>query len=928
MADTKSITHLCLVDGSGFIFRAFYSMPPLTRSDGTPVNAVLGFCNMLYRLAQELECDGFAVLFDRPEPTFRHVIYPNYKANRDKPPEELVPQFSIIHEATTAFGFPAIDKAGYEADDLIATYARQARERGWRVTIVSSDKDLMQLVGDGIDMIDPKTMARIEAAQVVEKFGVAPEKVIDVQALAGDPTDNVPGVRGIGIKIAAELINIYGDLDTLLERSSEIKQPKRRQALQDQADSARLSRELVSLKTDVSVSTELDSFALSPPVLDVLRPFLIRQDFKALLKRMERELGGQSDGGDLPKVESENETSYELVQTVDGLSKWVEAAMRAGIVAVDTETTSLDSMSADLVGVSLAINPGAACYIPVGHGEVSLLDRDGSEGTSVTKDKRKQIPIKKALALLKPLLEDRGVLKIGQNIKYDMSVLAREPYNINISPIDDTMLMSFVLDAGRGNHGMDVLAQQHLGIHPIPYKEVVGTGKKQISFDQVPLTTACEYAAEDADVTLRLFNVLNSRLVSERMVSVYQTLERPLAVVLSKMESAGIKVDQNVLASLSEDFAERIEVLSAEIYQLAGREFTIGSPKQLGAILFDELGLSGGKKTKTGAYATGAEVLEELHMHGHELPGKVLDWRQLSKLKSTYTDALIGQINPMTGRVHTSYSMVGAATGRLSSTDPNLQNIPIRTEEGRKIRRAFIAEPKHTLLSADYSQIELRLLAHIADISVLADAFRNGADIHSITASQVFNVEASDVDPLLRRRAKAINFGIIYGQSPFGLANLLKIPQREAKQYIEAYFARYPGIVAYMDQTKEFAHSKGYVETIFGRRCHVPAIGEKNPARRNYAERQAINAPIQGSAADIIKRAMIEMPSALLEAGLNAKMLLQVHDELLFEVPESEVEETKKVVSETMECAALPARELQVPITVDIGYGENWSETH
>ena len=928
MSETQSVTHLCLVDGSGFIFRAFFSMPPLTRSDGTPVNAVLGFCNMLYRLARDSDCDGLAVLFDTGQPTFRHEMYPAYKANRDAPPEELVPQFSIIRDATRAFGFPAIEQVGFEADDLIATYVRLAQARGWKVTIVSSDKDLMQLVGSGVDMLDPKTMSHIGPEQVFDKFGVAPDRVIDVQALAGDSTDNVPGVRGIGIKIAAQLISEYGDLDSLLSRATEVKQPKRQQALLEQADLARLSRELVQLKEDVPVSELMDEFVLTPPDLDVLRPFLLTQEFKSLLMRVEGDLGAVSVTESTPNTSTPKTRSYELVQTVESLARWVSAATLAGRVAVDTETTSLDAMSAKLVGVSLSVEPGRACYIPLGHKVGDQFDQRPLDKTSQEETSSAQIPLKEALALLKPLLEDPYVLKIGQNLKYDMVVLARSPYPINMYPIDDTMIMSFVLDAGRSGHGMDALSQHHLDIKPIAYKTVVGTGKNQLTFDQVSLEAACEYAAEDADITLRLADFLRPRLVSEQMATVYQTIERPLASVLAEMEQNGVLVDRDTLIGLSEDFESRIDTLAIDIYKLAGREFTIGSPKQLGEVLFDEMGLEGGKKTKTGAYGTGAEVLEALAFQGHDLPGQVLEWRKLSKLKSTYADALIGQIDPSTGRVHTSYSMAGASTGRLSSTDPNLQNIPVRTEEGRKIRGAFVAAPNHHLLSADYSQIELRLLAHIADIDVLRDAFKRGEDIHALTASQVFDVSLDRVDPLIRRRAKAINFGIIYGQSAFGLANQLNIPQKAAKKYIESYFERYPGIGIYMENTKEFARSHGFVETIFGRRCHVTAIADKNPARRGYAERQAINAPIQGSAADIIKRAMIRMSPALVDAGLGAKMLLQVHDELLFEVPETELDRTIEVVSTVMERAALPARELRVPLTVDVGHGENWAVAH
>lgn len=911
---------ICLIDGSGFIFRAFHALPPLTRGDGTPTNAVLGFCNMIYKLARDRERDGFAVLFDTARATFRNEIYKAYKANRPPPPEALIPQFPLIREATRAFGLPAIELPGFEADDLIATYARLALDVGADVTIVSSDKDLMQLVGDGVTMLDPIRMREIGPDQVREKFGVGPDKVIDVQALAGDPTDNVPGVPGIGVKTAARLIADYGSLDALLARAGEIKQPKRRQNLIDHAAMARISRDLVTLRRDAPVTVSVDGFRPLAPERETLVQFLGRNEFKSLLARIGDEFGWE--GGDT-RVEPPGEapapveTDYALVQSLGELEKWVCRAFEAGRVAVDTETTSLDAMRAELVGISLSIVPGEACYVPLAH-----RPPDGG----LSGEAGVQIPRDSALALLKPLFEDPAVMKVGQNLKYDMLVLSR--YGVDVAPFDDTMLMSFVLDAGRGKHGMDELSDRHLGVTPIPIKEVIGTGKSQITFDRVPLDRARDYAAEDADITLRLDRVLKPNLVAGRMVSVYETLERPLAPVLVAMERRGVKLDRAALARLSKDFAERLGILEGEIHELAGRPFTIGSPKQLGEVLFDEMGLKGGRKGKTGAYATGADVLEELAAFGHALPAKVLDWRRISKLKSTYSDTLVEQINPDTGRVHTSYAMAGAATGRLSSTDPNLQNIPVRTEEGRKIRSAFVPEPGYRLMSADYSQIELRLLAHVAEIDALRQAFHDGADIHAATAAQIFGIAVEGMDPLMRRRAKAINFGIVYGISAFGLARQLRIDRADARSYIDAYFERYPGIRRYMEETKAFARAHGYVETIFGRRCHVRGIDDRNAARRGFAERQAINAPLQGSAADIVKRAMIRMQPALDAARLDARMLLQVHDELVFEVPENALEETAAVVRRVMEEATLPALALSVPVVVDTGFGATWEEAH
>jgi DNA polymerase I len=916
--------HVYLVDGSGYIFRAFHALPPMTRPDGTPVNAVYGFTSMLLKLREETDADCIVVVFDSARLNFRNEIYADYKAHRPEAPEELVPQFPLIREATTALGLPSIEQNGFEADDLIATYARLGAKQGAEVTIVSSDKDLMQLVGGRVAMFDPVKARKIGPDEVREKFGVGPDKVVEVQALAGDSTDNVPGVPGIGIKTAAELINQYGDLETLLARASEIKQPKRRENLIANADKARISRELVKLKDDVDVAASLESLMLKPADREPLVTFLEQQGFKSLIGR----LGGKFERpapaatAAVPK-EAQDKTVYELVQTEAVLKLWIDRARNAGVVAFDTETTSLDAMRARLVGFSMSVEPGQACYVPVGHGAPAGQGSLDLDAQAKPAEAPKQIPLERVMALLRPLLADPGVLKIGHNIKYDMLVLARPPYNAPIAPVDDSMLFSYVLDAGKNAHNMDDLARLHLGVETIKYEDVAGSGKAQVTFDQVPLEAARDYAAEDADVTLRLARALKPRLLAEKMTTVYETIERPLIPILVEMERAGIRVDPAELKRLSDDFAARLVDLEKDIYKLAGQEFNIGSPKQLGEVLFDKLGLEGGKKSsKTGAYATGADVLEDLADAGHDLPARVLDWRQLAKLKSTYTDALVTQINPDTGRVHTSYAMAIANTGRLSSTDPNLQNIPIRTEEGRKIRHAFVADKGMKLLSLDYSQIELRLLAHVADIAALKDAFREGIDIHALTASQVFNEPVKGMSAETRRKAKAINFGIIYGISPFGLARQLGIVQAEARAYIQAYFERYPGIRDYMESMKSFCRKHGYVETVFGRRIHLPGIVDKNPARRSFAERQAINAPLQGAAADIIKRAMIRVPVAM--TGLKGRMLLQVHDELLFEVPVGEVEKTTKAVSRVMEAAA----HLSVPLVVEAGTADNWAQAH
>jgi DNA polymerase-1 len=920
------LKHLYLVDGSGYIFRAFFALPPMTRPDGTPVNAVFGFTKMLMKLIADSDADAVAVIFDAGRKSFRNDIYPEYKAHRPDPPEELIPQFALIREATKAYNLPAIEIQGYEADDIIATYAEMARAQGIEVTIVSSDKDLMQLVNDGIAMLDPMKNRQIGHDEVVEKFGVGPEKVVEVQALAGDSTDNIPGVPGIGVKTAAQLITDYGDLEALLARAEEIKQPKRREKLIENADLARVSKELVTLRRDVPVDEPLEDFALHPPDPEVLRPFLEENAFKSILAQLGAAFDGEAAAAADPRRPAE--TRYELVVEEAILKDWIEEAAAQGYLAVDTETTSLDAMRAELVGVSLATKPGRACYIPLRHkapGEqapAGELDLAGGGEALVPE----QIAPARAIELLKPLLEDPGVLKIGQNIKYDALIFARE--GVAVAPIDDTMLLSYVLEGGLHGHGMDELARLHLDYETIKFSDVAGSGRARVTFDRVPLDKALDYAAEDADVTLRLHQVLKPQLVSERLVTVYETIERPLVAVLAEMERTGIKVHHDTLRRMSNDFAQRIAGLENQIHKLAGRSFTIGSPKQLGEILFDEMGLAGGKKGKSGAYATGHEVLEVLAAEGHDLPARVLDWRQLSKLKSTYTDALQNQIDPESGRVHTSYSQAVASTGRLSSNDPNLQNIPVRTEEGRKIRTAFVAEEGARLLSVDYSQIELRLAAEICDEPGLKAAFRDGQDIHAITAAQVFGVPVEGMDPMIRRQAKAINFGIIYGISAFGLARNLGIGQSEAKAFIDTYFERYPNIKDYMARTRAEARERGFVTTLFGRRIHVPGIADKNPARRNFSERAAINAPIQGTAADIIKRAMIRVPPALAEAGLAARMLLQVHDELVFEVPKAEVEATAELVRDVMENACLPALELSVPLTADAGVGDNWAEAH
>lgn len=999
----KKGDHLFLVDGSGFIFRAFHALPPLTRkSDGLPVGAVSGFCNMLWKLLTDARDTSvgvtpthLAVIFDYSSKTFRKDLYDAYKANRSAPPEELIPQFGLIRQATRAFNLPCIETEGFEADDIIATYARQAEALGADVTIVSSDKDLMQLVSANVHMYDSMKDKQIGIPDVIEKWGVAPEKMIDLQAMTGDSVDNVPGIPGIGPKTAAQLLGEYGDLDTLLERATEIKQEKRRQTIIENADKARLSRELVRLRTDVPIDLAVEDLILEPQNGPKLIGFLKAMQFTSLTRRVAEacecdagaidpvdvpvEWGASARGPDLDAAEPEpvaggipaiegqsvpvpskpngessggegtfppgdlvraraeafaalpfDHSRYVTIRDLATLDAWIAAARDTGIVAFDTETTSLDAMQAELVGVSFAIaengqNPTGtnirAAYVPLAHktGVGDLLGGGLAEN---------QIPMRDALPRLKALLEDESVLKIAQNLKYDYLLMKR--YGVETKNFDDTMLISYVLDAGTGAHGMDPLSEKFLGHKPIAYKDVAGSGKSNITFDLVDIDRATHYAAEDADITLRLWMVLKPRLTAEKLTTIYERLERPLLPVLAHMEARGITVDRQILSRLSGELAQGAAALEDEIYKLAGERFTIGSPKQLGDILFGKMGLTGGSKTKTGQWSTSASVLEDLAAAGFELPRKIVDWRQLTKLKSTYTDALPGYIHPQTKRVHTSYSLASTTTGRLSSSEPNLQNIPVRTAEGRKIRTAFISTPGHKLISADYSQIELRVLAHVAEIPQLTQAFAEGIDIHAMTASEMFGVPVEGMPSDVRRRAKAINFGIIYGISAFGLANQLSIERSEAGDYIKRYFERFPGIRDYMDSRKQMARDKGYVETIFGRRINYPEIRSSNPSVRAFNERAAINAPIQGSAADVIRRAMIKMEPALAEAGLGdrVRMLLQVHDELIFEVEDSDVEKAMPIIVSVMENATMPSLEMRVPLKVDARSAMNWDEAH
>ena len=949
--------HLYLVDGSSYIFRAYHRLPPLTNPEGTPVGAVYGYTTMLWKLADDLDKavgpTHMAVILDKGSKSFRNDIYPEYKANRPPAPEDLVPQFPLIRDATRAFSLPCIEQAGLEADDLIASYAREAQRAGWNVTIVSSDKDLMQLVGevDGpngparIDMLDTMKNQRIYLDEVEEKFGVTPELVGDVLALMGDSVDNVPGIYGIGPKTASKLIAEHGSLGAALDSAPDMKKSKLKERLLGGRDEAELSRILVALKEDCDLPQTLDEFKLSSIPPEPLAAFLEKHGFSSLLRRLDAGSGSPSrttdlnpakletasatqDGGasgagegdrqPLPDVPAIDRSVYETVQTAEQLESWIARATAARTIAVDTETSALDAMRAELVGVSLALGPNDACYIPLAHGGTDMFD-----------EKPEQIERDVAIAMLKPLLEDDSVLKVGQNIKYDVNVLAR--YGITLAPIEDTMVISFDLDAGRGEmgigggHGMDELSDRHLGHTPLTFKEVCGTGKKQIPFGEVPLDRATEYAAEDADVTLRLFRHLRPRLAHEGGTKIYQRVDRPLIPVVASMEREGIKVDRAQLSRLSEEFASETARLEGEIHEIAGQEFTVGSPKQLGEILFDKLGYKGGRKGKSGQYSTDQAILERLTGEGAPIAAKVLEWRQLAKLKSTYTDALQDAINPDTGRVHTSYSLVGAQTGRLSSTDPNLQNIPIRTAIGRQIREAFVPEDGNVLLAADYSQIELRLAAHMADVPTLKEAFAAGEDIHARTAQEMFGEVTRDT----RAQAKTINFAILYGISRWGLAGRLEVEPDEAQAMIDTYFKRFPGIERYIMETLEGVRERGYSETLFGRKTWFPRINSKNQGERQGSERAAINAPIQGTSADIIKRAMARMLPALSEARLtNVRMLLQVHDELVFELPEGDVAAASKVIEKTMAEAAQPAITIDVPLGVDIGTGPSWDAAH
>ena len=924
--------HLYLVDGSGYIFRAYHQLPPLTNRHGQPVGAVYGYTTMLWKLAEELgKAEGpthLAVILDKGSHTFRNDMYDQYKANRPPAPEDLVPQFPMIRDATRAFSLPCIEEDGYEADDIIASYTRAAVAAGWHVTIVSSDKDLMQLIQPGVDMYDTMKNERRGADYVMGKFGVQPEQLGDVLALMGDSVDNVPGIPGIGPKTAAKLITEYGGLEAALDAAPSMKKSKMQENLIAHADMARLSRRLVALHDAMDLPEPLEELTLKGIPPEPLQTFLEHHGFKTLLNRLgapaaavavAAAAAAATDEAAPPPPAFADEPAidrslYETVVTQEALDRWIAAARAEGVVAVDTETDMLDCVSCGLVGISLAVAPNAACYIPVGHG-----------GTDMFAERPAQLDKALVLAKLKPLLEDNAVLKVGQNLKYDMTVLRR--HEIEVAPYDDTIVMSFDLEAGKSlsGHGMDEAARQHLGHECISFKDVVGTGKNQISFAEVPLPCATEYAAEDADVTLRLWKRFKARIANEGASRVYELVDRPLVGVIAKMEHQGIKVDREALSRLSAEFTAGIAALETEIHEIVGQPFAIGSTQQLGAILFDKMGYKGGKKGKSGAYSTDVTILEQLKAQGAPIAAKVLEWRQLSKLKSTYTDALQAQINKDSGRVHTSYSLTGAQTGRLSSTDPNLQNIPIRTEVGRQIRHAFVAEPGHVILAADYSQIELRLAAHMADVPALKEAFAAGEDIHAATAEQLFG----EVNRETRGRAKTINFAILYGISRWGLAGRLEISADEAQDMISRYYERFPGISIYINETIEKARERGYTETLFGRKTWFPRIKASIQHERQGAERAAINAPIQGTSADIIKRAMVRMGPALEAAGLSGvRMLLQVHDELVFEVPEGDVDAASAVIRRVMETAAEPIVTLSVPLGVEIGTGPSWGAAH
>lgn len=926
---------LYLIDGSGFIFRAYHALPPLTAPDGTPVGAVLGFSNMLVKLLKDFQARHIAVVFDAARRNFRYDLYADYKANRAETPEDLIPQFPLIREATRAFSVPAVEQEGFEADDLIAAYAKQARAGGYQVVIVGSDKDLYQLIREGVRMYDPMKSAFVGPAEVMEKFGVPPEKVVDVQALAGDSTDNVPGVPGIGVKTAAQLIGEYGSLDALLERAAEIKQPKRREALTLHAEDARLSRKLVTLDDNAPLPAPVDALETASSDTPDRTAFLKKMGFKSLLARLGAQAAPtQAVQPHTPEAHEGNEPDtpppasvnrYVLINDLGTLHQWVDAAYESGVLAIDTETTDLTPARARLVGISLCARIGQAAYIPLGHtreGEGELFAASPDAGAPSPAPGPDQLPLEKVMATLKPLLEDPSVLKVGHNIKYDLQMFAA--HGVEVSPVDDTMLMSYVLDGTAHGHGMDELSALFCDHKTITYDEVTGTGKNRIPFDRVPILKALDYAAEDAEITFRLHTLLKPRLAREHVLRVYEDIERPIIPVIAAMERTGVRVDPAVLKALSADFARRLQDLEREIHALAGHPFNVASPRQIGTVLFEEMGLEGGKKTKTGEWSTAANILEIMAEQNLPIAQKILDWRQLSKLRSTYTEALLADINPASGRVHTSFSMALTNTGRLSSSDPNLQNIPIRTEEGRKIRAAFVAAPEWVMLSVDYSQVELRLAAELAGVEALKTAFRNGVDIHALTASQVFGVPLESVTSDQRRQAKAINFGIIYGISAFGLARQIGCDNGTANAFIRQYMSRFPELAAYMEARREEARTYGFVRTLYGRKCVISGIHSKNQAERAFAERQAINAPLQGTAADIMKRAMARMPKALRDEGLQARMLLQVHDELVFEAPEKEVEKTALAVRRVMESVAV----LDVPLLAEAGWGPNWAQAH
>ena len=918
--------HLFLIDGSGYIFRAYYALPPLTRkSDGLPVGAVSGFCNMLYSFLEKARAGNsmdtpshLAVIFDSARKNFRNDIYKEYKGNRSDAPEDLIPQFDYIRKAVKAFNLPSIELQNYEADDLIATYKIQAKKEKIKLTIVSSDKDLMQLVDQDTFMLDTMKDKHIGIDEVKEKFGVPPEKVIDVQSLAGDSVDNVPGVPGIGIKTAAELINQFGSLDELLKKAETIKQPKRRQALLDNKSNALISRELVTLKNDVPVKETINDFILKPFDKEKIFSFLDEMEFTKIKKRIEQTYGMSETNfkpsSTVVKKSLKNEAGFNIIYDKKEIETILAKADDQGFFAVDTETNSLDSQKAELVGVSLAVNENQAYYVPVGH-----KNKDD-------KEIKKQIKIEDLIKILKPYLEDETIKKVGQNIKYDLKIFKK--YGIHLKSFEDTMLLSYALDSGLNRHSLDILAKIHLDHENIKYKDVAGTGKSEVTFDQVKIIDSYRYACEDADVTLKLYNIFKERLVKEKCFHIYENLEIPLVDVLARMECQGIKIDKKILSQLSETFSKNLKVLEKKIYKIAGEEFNIGSTKQLGDILYEKLKISGTKKTKKGNFATNVNVLEDLAGKGHEFPKLVLDWRQKSKLKNTYTDTLPEHIDPKTKRVHTSFLLAATTTGRLASSDPNLQNIPIKSKEGKEIRSAFVAESGHSIISADYSQIEMRVLAHVGDVKELKKAFRNNEDIHSITASQIFDCDIKKINEDMRRKAKAINFGIIYGISSYGLAKQISVSNPEAEQFLFSYFKKFPEIKDYMQETLKFCRKHGYVKTMFERKCHFPNINDKNHTLKSFQERAAINAPIQGAAADIIRYAMINIDKKILEKKIKSKLLVQIHDELLFESKDNDVKKEITLIKNEMENAIDKDFNFSVPLIVDANSAKNWNDAH